>query len=327
MLMKCAPILFLVSLMLFACVIWGPPRATAGTTTFLCFGASCPPTSPSPSPSASPTPNISQICVGGTLYTTTLDDEFTTDSTLQYTNSAIGQGTPPPGIIWSSGLFGYDATTNVGIFENPDDAVYLNPQGVGNPPVAYNPYSLSSQGLTITASPVPSGLIPQASPSPPASPLPNLGHWASGVLTSVPETYGYVEFSGQLPTSPGAWPAYWLVANVGTIPPETGTIGNTWPYVRELDGLEIFGNYGDGPGGAAYGASQTVIFNYQLPSPNPTAEPGYVTAFHTVSMPSGTSASGGHHTYGILWTPSIVSYYLDRQYQSSYPTQTNTGIT
>jgi len=100
--------------------------------------------------------------------------------------------------------------------------------------------------------------------------------YASGVLTSqqsLNQTYGYFEIRAELPVGQGLWPAFWL----------RGSTNQT-----EIDILEALGS-------APYEVYQA------LHSP---AVPGDgMTNF--VPNPS------GFHTYGAMWAPDKITYYLD----------------
>ncbi|MGZ3277016.1 MAG: type I secretion C-terminal target domain-containing protein [Caulobacteraceae bacterium] len=88
------------------------------------------------------------------------------------------------------------------------------------------------------------------------------------------QQYGYFEMKAELPTDLGSWPAFWL----GKDPFDPGT---------EADVLEHLGMYPN----IAYSRAD---------------DNGYITgtAFY---MPN----PSGFHTYGMLWTPTTTSFYVD----------------
>jgi beta-glucanase (GH16 family) len=107
--------------------------------------------------------------------------------------------------------------------------------------------------------------------------------YTSGLLTtkeSFSQTYGYFEMRADLPDAAGAWPAFWLLPKSGAWPPE-------------LDVMETL---------------------------TTDARSDWTTA-HTSLDPSGHASSAtsslapdtadGFHTYGALWTPATISWYID----------------
>ncbi len=229
------------------------------------------------------------LCVGGTQYVTTQDDEFSQDSTLRMTSNQIGATPAPDGSIWSTQALGFangGTRNNIGA----DDAYYTDPsRGFGG----YSPFSLKNGALNITAQPVPASYA--------TAPQLDGAHWLSGVLEGPAQTYGYVEVSAKEPNLQGFWPApLWLLGYRGN-----DGKGNGY---EELDVNEIFGN--------ALGTSvvqQTQIFNL---SGNPPAN-----HVRTTVAPDPSSA---YHTYGVLWTPQTVQYYIDRKPTSpAYPNAAN----
>jgi hypothetical protein len=216
------------------------------------------------------------LCVGGTTYQTSLDDEFSQDTTLNYTPNLLTTTPAPNGAVWSSRANGFasdHSRNNVGT----DDAYYTDPsRGFGG----YNPYSLSGGALNITAEPVPA---PYAT----ASPL--LGaHWLSGLLESPALTYGYVEVSARIPNLQGWWPALWILGLAG----DDGK-GNGY---EELDENELFGT----------ALPKSTVQQTQIFSPSGQPPANFV---RTVVSPDPSTV---FHTYGVLWTAKNVRFYIDR---------------
>ncbi len=99
--------------------------------------------------------------------------------------------------------------------------------------------------------------------------------YSSGAITtewSHLQTYGYFEMRAQLPTGAGTWPAFWL---------ESGG--------AEIDVLEAVGAE---PNEASVG--------YHSPAGGD----------HTVGVEL-TPTSDGYHTFGVLWSPTDLIYYID----------------
>jgi len=239
--------------------------------------------------SGNPVPAPYRLCVGGTRYETTQDDEFSQDTTLNMTSNAIGATPAPNGAIWSTQALGFSnggTRNNVG----SDDAYYTDAsRGFGG----YSPFTFANGALNITAEPVPAQYASAAQL--------DGAHWLSGVLEGPAQLYGYVEVSAKEPNLQGFWPApLWLLGYRG----DDGQ-GNGY---EELDVNELFGN--------SLGRSvvqQTQIFNL---SGNPPAN--FVRS--TVSPDPSTS----YHTYGVLWTPGTVQYYIDRKPTSpAFPNAAN----
>ena len=92
------------------------------------------------------------------------------------------------------------------------------------------------------------------------------------------QQYGYFEMKAELPTELGSWPAFWLSQD----PYKPGV---------EADVLEHLGMYGS----VNFSRSDQLV-NGQ----------GTVTG-HTTYMPTLT----GFHTYGMLWSPTTTTFYVD----------------
>jgi hypothetical protein len=229
------------------------------------------------------------LCVAGSQYQTTEDDEFSQDTSLNMTSNPIGATPAPNGATWSTQAFGFSnngTRNNVG----SDDAYYTDPsRGFGG----YNPFSIANGALNITTEPVPAQYA--------SSPQLAGAHWLSGVLEGPAQTYGYVEVSAKEPNLQGFWPApLWLLGMAG----DDGK-GNGY---EELDVNELFGN--------SLGTSvvqQTQIFSLS----------GTPPANHTRTTVS-PDPSTTFHTYGVLWTPATVQYFIDRKATSpAYPNAAN----
>ncbi len=101
--------------------------------------------------------------------------------------------------------------------------------------------------------------------------------YTSGMLNTLgmfEQKYGYFEMRAELPTAAGTWPAFWLLPH---------------PYVAgvEADIMEALAIAPDIDYRRAAGGSETIYDNgFKLDA-------------------------GGFHTYGMLWTPSTVTFYYD----------------
>ena len=99
--------------------------------------------------------------------------------------------------------------------------------------------------------------------------------------------YGRIEVRAQMPEAQGFWPAAWLMGNnIATV---------NWPACGEMDVLERINavatpdwNEGSIHGTGFTGNKLGTVFNF----------------------PSGQTAAGWH-TYGMIWSPGSVAYYVD----------------
>lgn len=106
--------------------------------------------------------------------------------------------------------------------------------------------------------------------------------YTSGMITShagFSFQYGYVEVRARFPAGQGFWPAFWLLPTDGSWPPE-------------IDVLEINGQ-----------EPNTVIFsNHYLENGDHQSK----------SMPyAGPDFSADFHTFGVLWQPDKLTWYVD----------------
>ena len=125
-----------------------------------------------------------------------------------------------------------------------------------------------------------------------ASTVPNSGSWTSArMITEGTEEfqYGRVEARMMLPVGPGIWPAFWaLGGNISSV---------GWPNSGEIDYMEnVPASGGLGPGkisstlhGPGYSGDKGLPKKYALAS-------GDVT---------------GWHTYGAIWSPNMIQFYVD----------------
>jgi beta-glucanase (GH16 family) len=115
-------------------------------------------------------------------------------------------------------------------------------------------------------------------------------HYSSGMLESnFSQTYGYFEMRAELPHGQGLWPAFWLLGESN----------------KEIDVLE------------GLGSDTKTAYN----------------AVHSPDVPSLGNASfnpygDGFHTYGVLWTPSTLTYYVDGTpvWQTATPADMNSPM-
>jgi beta-glucanase (GH16 family) len=109
--------------------------------------------------------------------------------------------------------------------------------------------------------------------------------FSSGMLTTrgiFEQKYGYFEMRAQLPNTPGTWPAFWMIPD-----PQNGI---------EADIMESLGISPNVDFVRAYSPEASIYLDAWKPQ------------------------STGFHTYGMLWTPTVVSMYLDDVAVMTIPT-------
>lgn len=103
--------------------------------------------------------------------------------------------------------------------------------------------------------------------------------YTSGALTTQGEfsqKYGYFEVRAEVPEGKGLWPAFWLLADHGDWPPE-------------LDVMEVIGS-------ETHKLHQTIHSDF--------GNAGHATYYNG-------KLSDSYHTFGMDWTQSNVTFYLD----------------
>jgi beta-glucanase (GH16 family) len=167
---------------------------------------------------------------------------------------------------------------------NNEMEMYVDPNfTAGGPaPLGLNPFSIQNGILTIRADHVPSNLTKQLAPR----------SYTSGLLTSYgsfSQLYGYFEMRAQLPLGRGLWPAFWLLP-----------VDITWP--PEIDIFE-----------ALMHQPKTLYTTVHMVTPwNPQAQTGFTTSVSDMTT--------SFHSYGVLWTPNNIAWYLDQKQIASTPT-------
>ena len=128
--------------------------------------------------------------------------------------------------------------------------------------------------------------------------------WTSGKFTSYGKkhfSYGYFEARLKMPSGGGTWPAFWtLGSNINTV---------GWPGCGELDIVEFAGN---SP------FTNTSATHYRNPSGNHEYKMG--------ALNNSIGLAQGFHTYGMLWTPSEVTMFIDDR-QVVVVKKSDTGLT
>ncbi len=98
--------------------------------------------------------------------------------------------------------------------------------------------------------------------------------------------YGQIEARIQIPAGQGLWPAFWMLGdNITTV---------NWPACGEMDIMENIGSQPTINTGSIHG----------------TGFIGSMIGTQYV-LPGGADYSSGFHTFGIIWSPKSVQYYVD----------------
>ncbi|TPI32054.1 glycosyl hydrolase family protein [Mesorhizobium sp. B3-2-1] len=165
--------------------------------------------------------------------------------------------------------FSWGAPNGSTLSDNAELQWYINANYA--PTSSVHPFSVDNGVLTITAAQAPADI----------KPLINNYEYTSGVLTthdSFSQTYGYFEMRADLPENAGAWPAFWLLPEDGSWPPE----------------LDVVETRGQDPNSLIMTAHSNE------------------TGTHTkVTSTVNTMDTAGFHTYGVLWTPEKLVWTYD----------------
>jgi beta-glucanase (GH16 family) len=184
---------------------------------------------------------------------------------------------------WATTFWYQDPTASNGasLPSNGEEEWYINSNY--GPTQGVKPWTVNNGVLTITATPTPSWLSGSV----------NNYSYVSGELNtyhSFTQTYGYFEMRAQLPAGQGFWPAFWLMPEDGSWPPE----------------LDIMEALGQNP-------------NY-LVTTSHSAYAGMESLW--TQVPNMTT---GYHTYGMDWEPDYITWYFDGKavYQIATPADMN----
>jgi beta-glucanase (GH16 family) len=199
----------------------------------------------------------------------TFDDEF---NSLSLWNGKSGTWDTN---YWYNPLHGNGGSLST----NGEQEWYINSNDPGTKSV--RPWKVSNGILTITGAPA-SGAI---------QPLIQGYRYTSGEINtyhSFSQLYGYFEMNARLPKGQGTWPAFWMLAENGSWPPE-------------IDIMEVLGN------------SPTTLYTSAHIEQN-NKEVNFGTA---VNVPD---TSKGFHTYAVDWEPNTITWYFDNKRVYQIPT-------
>jgi beta-glucanase (GH16 family) len=121
--------------------------------------------------------------------------------------------------------------------------------------------------------------------------------YTSGMISShngFSQAYGYFEASMKIPSGYGLWPAFWLLPLPLNWPPEIDVMENLGKDTRRIYMYHHYSTNYPYPGEPEGGSVGTSYYG-----------PGY---------------SSGFHTYGVEWSPSAITWYIDgvQRYRSTY---------
>jgi beta-glucanase (GH16 family) len=108
------------------------------------------------------------------------------------------------------------------------------------------------------------------------------------LLTKNLKTFRYGRFEARIriPSGQGMWPAFWLLGeDIDTA---------KWPACGELDVMENIGKEPDTIHGSIHGKG--------FPGP---------TVGTTIRLPDSTPFAARFHTFGMIWRPGSIAYYVD----------------
>jgi beta-glucanase (GH16 family) len=204
-----------------------------------------------------------------------------TTFTPQWCQEFNGSAGSPDTTVWN-----FDLGNNGG-WGNGEAEVYCGPPGYpNNPSQCPTTFSTSTSPVYIDGG---GHLVIQ--------PRDVNGTWISGRMNTEGKQnfqYGILEASIQLPntTNQGLWPAFWtLGSNITTIP---------WPTCGEADIMENWSPQVDNGAGPS-GNNSTIH----------TAKTGGSGIGQRFTFPSGQAADTAFHTYGIIWTPNEMQFFVD----------------
>ncbi len=156
---------------------------------------------------------------------------------------------------------------------NNDMQYYVDEQNV--PDLGFTPFLFDGNTLSITAQTTEPQQLELAQNKP----------YLSGVLSSHDKfdfKFGYAEIRAKLPSGAGFWPGFWML---------------TSEFIEQKPQLFVMEARGDN--------ANTVFHRYNFTDANDVFQPSEF-------MPSGgDDFSAGFHTYGVLWGPASIFFYVD----------------
>lgn len=226
-------------------------------------------------------------------------DLSTSDVASQAFSSNIASGT----LVWSD-----DFTNNTGANAQPDPTVWIYDTGTnccGNNELenycAWNSSTAPCDPANPNTYVGTDGYLHILGRNPSANVYTSARLKSQGLFSF---QYGRLEFRALVPEAQGLWPAVWLLGNnISTI---------NWPACGEQDVLERINAAGS-------------PYDWNAGSIHGTGFTGGTGLGTEYNFPSGQTAAQWH-TYGMIWSPGNVQYYIDAPsniYASFTPTSLN----
>ena len=161
---------------------------------------------------------------------------------------------------------------------NGEQQIYVDPRygGRETTPLGLDPFSVRDGILSIVATRTPPALKPVLFNN----------EYVSGILTTqsrFSQKYGYFEMRAKIPVGTGVWPAFWMLADDGGWPPE----------------IDIMEGRGQRPGDVV------MTTHWRIPSTQHVESCGFDFKV--------ADAATVFHTYGALWQPDRITYFIDRK--------------
>lgn len=180
---------------------------------------------------------------------------------------------------------------------NGEQQYFVDTQG--NPEFGYDPFSFTGESMIINAIPVPDDMranLPTTCDDEDPSGLDRC-EFLSGALSSHDKfqfIYGYTEGRFKVSGAPGALSSFYLYHRYA------GTGANY--HAPEIDIVEYLGEnpYGD----------EDAFQTYHFADPNTGITRSAPTMSHA-NPEGGNYADGEWHTFGVLWEPQLVIWYID----------------
>ncbi|WP_162618619.1 family 16 glycosylhydrolase [Pedobacter yulinensis] len=124
---------------------------------------------------------------------------------------------------------------------------------------------------------------------------------SGGIMTSSKFSirYGKIEVRARFSKGKGSWPAIWMM-------PELPTAYGGWPNSGEIDIMEHVNNEN--------------VVHQTIHNSAVTNEKGASTATHQASY-----HADDYNTYGIVWNPGSIEFYVNGEHQYTYKKETAAG--
>jgi beta-glucanase (GH16 family) len=129
---------------------------------------------------------------------------------------------------------------------------------------------------------------------------------AFGTYNTWTQAYGYFEARVKMASSPGTWPAFWLMPDRGASVTNLdnrvgiGDRGGAVAFGNEIDIFEYMGSWKNQTTGMAK-AKSGYFWQY-----NPDLASGVFTKVNQLANPDTQ-----FHTYGVAWSPARLEFYID----------------